>query len=181
MVTRMPLRIAVVTLAVAVPLLAACGAEKSTETTSSAASMSRATASSAPTSVTAASTSREQKTVEDEPVSGLVGFTSPTGAISCMLDDRYVRCDVREHTWALPPRPAACEFDYGQGVGMSAGEQAALVCAGDTTSGAGAPLPYGQSVTVGTLGCESAETGVTCRDAGTGHGFTVARETYEIF
>ncbi|MCP9272962.1 DUF6636 domain-containing protein [Mycolicibacterium arenosum] len=181
----MTLRCAVVMLAVAGSVLAGCGDEKSATATPSESSMSRATAPNEPTS-DAASASRPPKTVatteaDDEELADLVGFTSPTGAIGCVLDDTYVRCDVSEQAWTLPPRPADCEFDYGQGVSMSAGEPAEVVCAGDTTANAGPPLAYGQSVTVGSLSCESAETGVTCRDADSGHGFTVARETYTIF
>jgi hypothetical protein len=174
----MTLRIVVVALAIAASALTACGAEKPSATTS-APSMTRATTSDAPTGAPA-SESRETETVDEESEHELIGFTSPTGAIGCILDDTYVRCDVQEHTWTLPPRPADCEFDYGQGVGMATGQRAEIVCAGDTTLFAGDPLPYGQSVTAGPLSCRSAETGVTCRDAGTGHGFTVARESYEI-
>jgi len=178
----MTFRFAVTMLAVAASMLAGCGGESTTTATSS---MARAGASSAPsrtlTTNPATTTSREQKTVAEEPESELIGFTSPTGAIGCILNNRGVRCDVRDNTWTLPPRPADCELDYGQGVSMSVGDTASLVCAGDTTLSAGDPLPYGQSITAGSLNCQSAATGVTCRDASTGRGFTVAREAYTIF
>jgi hypothetical protein len=45
----------------------------------------------------------------------------------------------------------------------------------------GEPLAYGDSVTVGMLRCESAGAGMTCRDLGTGHGFSIAREGYRLF
>ena len=98
-----------------------------------------------------------------------------------MLDSTYVGCDISERSWSPPPRPADCEFDYGQGIGMSAGEQAAFVCAGDTAMGAGQSLAYGESITKDDLTCESAEAGITCRDSATGHGFTIARESYKVF
>jgi hypothetical protein len=78
-------------------------------------------------------------------------------------------------------RPADCEFDYGQGISLSAGEQPAFVCAGDTALGGGNPLDYGHSVTAGVMLCDSAESGITCRDTKTGHGFAIAREAYRVF
>jgi hypothetical protein len=41
-------------------------------------------------------------------------------------------------------------------------------------------LPYGTSISVGPILCESTEVGVTCRDAG-GHGFTISRTLNEIW
>jgi hypothetical protein len=80
-----------------------------------------------------------------------------------------------------PPRPADCEFDYGQGISLSGGENAAFVCAGDTTLGGSKPLRYGQSVSVGLTQCDGAQSGVTCRDTATGDGFAIAREAYRVF
>jgi hypothetical protein len=108
-------------------------------------------------------------------------FTSPTGNVGCFIDATAVRCDIAERDWAPPPRPADCEFDYGQGISMSPGDPPAFVCAGDTTLGGGDPLPYGHSVSAGSLRCDSTEAGMTCRDGNTGHGFTVARQGYQIF
>ena len=80
-----------------------------------------------------------------------------------------------------PPRPADCEFDYGQGISLSPGENATFVCAGDTALGGGQPLAYGKSISAGVLVCDSAESGITCRDTRTGHGFAIAREAYRVF
>jgi hypothetical protein len=55
------------------------------------------------------------------------------------------------------------------------------VCAGDTTLRGGEPLAYGRSVQAGMLQCDSAESGITCRDTKTGHGFAIAREAYRVF
>lgn len=112
---------------------------------------------------------------------GFVDFTSPSGNVSCMLDVDYVRCDIAERDWAPPPRPADCEFDYGQGIALAPGEPAAFVCAGDTTLGGSNPLGYGQSIARGDLRCDSAETGITCLDRNTGHGFALSRQVYQLF
>lgn len=152
--------------------------DDATSSTMSQASAS-ATAARSPTPATsAASTPDSNAPAEPE----LVGFNSPTGTIGCVFFQGSVRCDVAEHTWDLPPRPADCEFGYGQGLSISAGAEPEIVCAGDTTLFGDYPtLAYGESVTVGALRCDSAEDGVTCRDTKSGHGFVVARESYETF
>ena len=111
----------------------------------------------------------------------LVTFISPSGNVGCILDTDYARCDIVDRDWNPPPRPADCEFDYGQGIGIASGEKAAFVCAGDTTLGGEKALAYGQSITRGQLRCDSSENGISCRDAGTGHGFSIARQVYQLF
>nr|WP_228768855.1 DUF6636 domain-containing protein [Mycolicibacterium malmesburyense]CRL74114.1 hypothetical protein CPGR_02991 [Mycolicibacterium malmesburyense] len=114
-------------------------------------------------------------------------FHSPTGNIGCQISPTSVRCDIDQRTWSPPPRPADCTLDYGQGISIATGGSAQFVCAGDTArvlppyGGAGEPLPYGQAITAGPIRCESAETGVTCRDGDFGHGFSISREAYELF
>lgn len=93
-----------------------------------------------------------------------------------------MRCDIAERDWDPPAPPPDCEFDYGQGVTLSAGAAAELVCAGDTVLGSnGQELGYGQSINAGLLRCESEESGLSCRDIETGRGFELSREGYEIF
>ena len=117
----------------------------------------------------------------DREVPELTGFVSPSGNVSCMIDPDWARCDIIDRDWTPPPRPADCEFDYGQGISLAPGEQAQFVCAGDTAFGADEVLPYGESITAGVLRCESAESGITCRDVRTGHGFSISREAYRLF
>jgi hypothetical protein len=112
---------------------------------------------------------------------GFVGFNSPSGNVGCVMGTEYVRCDIAERDWAPPPQPADCELDYGQGIGLGAGEPAAFVCAGDTTLGRSEVLDYGQSMTRGDLRCDSAESGITCLDRNTGHGFAISRQVYQLF
>ncbi|WP_231395906.1 DUF6636 domain-containing protein [Mycobacterium sp. URHD0025] len=114
-------------------------------------------------------------------VTELTGFTSPSGNVGCYLDASTARCDIRDRSWAPPLRPASCEFAYGQGVTLRRGRPAAFVCAGDSALGAGAELSYGDSITAGTLRCESADSGITCRDTKTRHGFALSRQAYHLF
>ncbi|EHB59345.1 hypothetical protein MycrhDRAFT_1781 [Mycolicibacterium rhodesiae JS60] len=117
----------------------------------------------------------------DQVVSGLTGFTSPSGNVGCMIEPSYVRCDILERDWSPPPRPAGCEFDYGQGIGLAPGQAARFVCAGDTALGGGAPLAYGESISAGTLSCTSTPSAMSCRDAQSGRGFSIARQSYDFF
>lgn len=117
----------------------------------------------------------------DQVVNDLTGFTSPSGNIGCMIDTLQIRCDIRERDWAPPPRPADCEFDYGQGITLGPGRPAQFVCAGDTALGGGPPLSYGDSIKADVLLCTSASSAMTCRDTATGHGFSIARQGYQLF
>ena len=117
----------------------------------------------------------------DREVYELSGFVSPTGNVSCMIDADWARCDIIDRDWSPPARPADCEFDYGQGISLAPGEPAQFVCAGDTAFGADEVLPYGDSITAGVLRCESAESGITCRDTKTSHGFSISQQAYQLF
>lgn len=111
----------------------------------------------------------------------LTGFTSPSDNIGCMMDASQVRCDIRERDWAPPPPPPDCPYNYGQGLILDAGGAPTFVCAGDTALAGGGPLAYGQSHSDGVLRCDSAMSGITCRDVETGRGFSISREGYQFF
>ena len=112
----------------------------------------------------------------------VVGFTSPSGNIGCILADGTVRCDVAERDWAPPPRPSDCpDFtDYGQGITLGTTGRASFVCAGDTTLGSGPALPYGQFEAGGGVSCSSESSGMRCSNSD-GHGFTISRQDYTLF
>jgi hypothetical protein len=162
-----------------VTTLAACsGQNSSAPSTAQRSSTVSETAASSPSTATP----QESPTTTDrELIDELVSFTSPSGDVGCYIAWTTVRCDISERTWSSPSRPLNCEFDYGQGISMSPGGQPAFVGAGDTALGGGKPLAYGKSLSAGTLVCDSAESGITCRDTGTGHGFSIAREAYRVF
>lgn len=117
----------------------------------------------------------------DREVHELSGFISPTGNVACMIDADWARCDIIDRDWSPPPRPADCEFDYGQGISLAPGEPAQFVCAGDTAFGTDEVLPYGDSITAGVLRCESADAGITCRDTQTSRGFSISQRAYQLF
>jgi uncharacterized protein DUF6636 len=182
MVTAMTLRAGLILLGLGASLLAGCG-DGDTVTVSSTSSLQpETTADVTPAESSTGSTAKETpSTTESDEESELIGFTSPSGNVGCFIDAHYARCDVMERDWSPPPRPADCEFDYGQGIGLAPGEEPEFMCAGDTALGGGEPLAYGQSIAAGVLRCDSAESGITCRDTKSGHGFAIAREAYRVF
>lgn len=147
----------------------------------------------------------------DATAKGITAFGSPTGNITCVLVKgetaafQSVRCDVFNHSWALPPKPADCQFDWSHGAYLEGG-QAALTCAGDALIGADSPgqdgtwwadgvgaqrvsfsgrpdvvaLAYGASMKLGTITCTSQTDGVHCTDAKTGGGFDLSRTAYRL-
>jgi hypothetical protein len=108
-------------------------------------------------------------------------FETPSSNVGCFIDPKAVRCDIRERNWDPPPDEENCELDYGQGIALSASGEAKFVCAGDTTLGGPATLPYGAVSRRGALRCRSGTKGITCSEVAGGHGFFLSRESYRIF
>jgi hypothetical protein len=104
----------------------------------------------------------------------------PSNNIGCIFGGGTVRCDISGKTWTPPPQPADCELDWGNGLEVGAGA-ANVVCAGDTVLGGPDVLEYGLSAQRGDLRCDSAETGVTCTNVKTSHGFELSRDGFRLF
>ena len=108
-------------------------------------------------------------------------FRTPSENIACALTRSAVRCDIVRKTWQPPAKPADCELDWGNGLALSNG-QATVTCAGDTLIGTSeSTLQYGEALTAGTVRCDSENSGLTCQDEKTGHGFTLASARYTLF
>jgi hypothetical protein len=90
-----------------------------------------------------------------------------------------VRCDIGEHRWQAPPKPAWCEFDWGSSVQLR--HRARFGCVSDTVLHAPHVLRYGHAVRFGDKKCVSRRTGMVCRNLATGHGFRLARDAYRRF
>ena len=70
-------------------------------------------------------------------------FQSPSRNIGCAISRRFARCDIRKKQWRAP-RPKGCPrfSDFGQGLTVSRhSRRGRVVCAGDTTLGAGPCSP----------------------------------------
>ncbi len=124
---------------------------------------------------------RSASVLVNRQVTAPIGFTAPSGNVRCHLDATTARCDIAERSWAPPLRPASCELDYGHGITLSPARRAQFVCAGDAVPSADAELAEHDSITAGTLRCESTATGITCLDTLARHGFALSRDAYHLF
>ena len=103
-------------------------------------------------------------------------FKTPTRNIGCAIVGGSVRCDIRKRSWSPPPKPANCDLDWGGGLAVDRSGKADFVCAGDTTLDPTFPtLAYGEDSRVGNFNCASRESGVTCTNLSTEHGFLLNR------
>lgn len=136
------------------------------------------------------------------------GFVTPSGNIGCLFTATQVTCGARQADWdPPPPRDPGCDLDVVSVLTLrdgTAGWQSE--CRGDppgwmfggdqwnddwfdparhqriSVDGMSlAALGYGQSMQQGSMVCEVAETGVTCRDQVSGHGFSIARAAHSVF
>jgi hypothetical protein len=120
-------------------------------------------------------------------------FTSPSGNINCYLfaaDGGAADCMVRTAGWpSTAKKPASCTLDWAPNevqlvrshvsIGGCRGDVGPLCLAGN---GRCSTLAYGHAVTIGTIRCSSATSGVTCRrTTGSRPGFRVARERVVVY
>jgi hypothetical protein len=112
---------------------------------------------------------------------GLTLFHSPSDNVGCTISGSGARCDVAEHSWVAPPKPAYCDVDWGGGVGVGKKGKGGFVCAGDTTLHQGNSLAYGNSVSQGRFKCTSKQSGMRCVNKRNKHGFFVSRDTVRLF
>jgi hypothetical protein len=113
--------------------------------------------------------------------SGEGQFRTPSGNIGCAYYDRVLRCDVRDGVKPLPPQPASCNLDWGQGFWLHEHGPARIVCAGDTALNSTAPVVrYGTTWHGGRITCSSTPNGLRCTNADR-HGFFLSRgEAYRF-
>lgn len=115
----------------------------------------------------------------------LAAFRSPTGNIFCRIEPGQAACEVREGR-IEPPVAGLCGEGPATDVGrveLAAG-RAVPVCNTDSIRDTSAPkLPYGRSAAVPgvAITCLSEESGVTCVDPDTEHGFFIARGSFATF
>ncbi len=109
-------------------------------------------------------------------------FQSPSGNIGCVIAKQGVRCDIREHTWPTPPKPASCDVDYGGGVQVGRSGDGSFVCAGDTALDSSADvLGYGDRIKKGKFRCASKSKGMRCVNRKSKHGFFLSRTSVRLF
>jgi hypothetical protein len=112
----------------------------------------------------------------------LAGFRSPSGNIGCYISGKGARCDIRNHDWQAPPKPASCELDWGDGLAVGRHGRADYVCAGDTTLDPSNPvLGYGERIKRGRFRCKSKQSGIKCVNRRNEHGFKISRQRAKVF
>jgi hypothetical protein len=113
-------------------------------------------------------------------------FATPTGNIVCFIDAQAATwgCLIAQHTYAEPAGAESCPAAFGHGFSSVQGGTPEPLCRGDVLAaaedGSGAILPYDQTLTVGSVTCQSATTGVTCVDQRSGHGLFLSRARYAV-
>jgi hypothetical protein len=108
-------------------------------------------------------------------------FVSPSRNIGCLITADAVRCDIQQKSYREPTQPTSCQLDYGQALQVGLDGIGEFACVGDTVLGARKVLDYNSSTVVGDFGCTSRETGMTCYNLRTRHGFLISREIVDLF
>jgi hypothetical protein len=109
----------------------------------------------------------------------LAAFASPSGNITCSMNENTVTCGIAE----LGQQPApveGCEGTTGYVVTIDGEGKVALPCVAPAdqpkaASGGSDVLDYGESRTEGDFTCTSADTGMSCQHDPSGRGFSIAR------
>jgi len=108
-------------------------------------------------------------------------FQAPSRNIGCYIAPAGARCDIAQHDWPTPPKPAGCDVDYGGGLSVGRSGRGGFFCAGDTTLHQGPVLAYGRHRSAGRFTCTSLTSGMRCVNRRNGHGFVLSRQSYRRF
>ncbi|PSB03562.1 DUF6636 domain-containing protein [Merismopedia glauca] len=119
---------------------------------------------------------------------GTIGaFQTPSGNIHCLAfknsvtNEVNLRCDMKRNTAQIPPKPANCEFDWGNYFEMNAVGKANRKCVGDTVIGDYAVLPYGKKwVIEAAFSCNVSRSRLRCVNTNN-HGFELAVKKQKLF
>ena len=112
----------------------------------------------------------------------LSAFRMPSRNVGCIYakfagQPASLRCDILSGIKPLPPKPRACDLDWGTAIGLNRTGRARLMCVGDTAYDPRARvLAYGTSWSRNGFTCTSRMTGLRCTNL-SGHGFTLSRAT----
>lgn len=109
-------------------------------------------------------------------------FLSPSGNINCTMSAGAVACDISDFIYQPPPPPECGKhFPWGSRFTLALGKPSAIECHSDSLRVPGEPtLDYGQTISAGTLTCDSEPSGMKCTDTSSGHYFQVSREAYSF-
>jgi hypothetical protein len=115
-------------------------------------------------------------------VGAIPTFLTPSHNIGCAIGNGQVRCDIIDHVYKPPKKPADCRGDYGQSVAVTETGIAAFICITDSVIDRQAPvLSYGSSSVVGDFGCTSRQSGIRCYYLTSKHGFWLSQDQPVLF
>ncbi len=143
---------------------------------------STTSAEAAPEETTAEETTKE--TTEDpvspapEGAEEMTELRSPTGNISCHLEEDSVSCSLVERDFS---EAGLEDCENGPFSITVAGEDAERACGSSFLSDSAPTLEYDRSAKRGDVACTSRFDGMTCWNVMTGKGFTVNKVSYETF
>lgn len=130
-----------------------------------------------------------------------IEFITPSENVGCRLDDEGVRCVIDETEFPASMEPSGCAH----GLSIQGTQRPEWTCGGQATSfgltndgGAWADaspvgevrsirgtsytvLEYGQTVSFAGTTCTSKNTGIECERSTGGHGFKLAKKTYQVW
>ena len=107
-------------------------------------------------------------------------FETPSHNIRCAAFREFLRCDMNELGNPPAPRPASCEFDWGEAFQISRnGGRGRGVCASDTTPRAKV-IAYGRTWRRFGFTCQVRKTNLRCTNR-RGHGFDLRRGRQRLF
>jgi hypothetical protein len=130
--------------------------------------------------------SPDRPSAEQEPPAP-VQFRSLSGNLACMVtfgNPQVIRCDAKTiHYQPFPPAVECNQPSWGHTIVLTAGGAAEFVCAAESLIDESLPvIAYGTSRVEGPFACDSDKfLGITCRDWGTGRGFRIERDSFELF
>jgi hypothetical protein len=115
----------------------------------------------------------------------LVSFSTPSGNISCgfAITDSWVMCWIKENWW---PSIAASTCDVGDWgpnwvTASSDGVKRGACLSEQPYPMPGEVLPYGSTISIGSIGCRSESTFLACAHLGTRNGFVISKATYHTY
>jgi hypothetical protein len=115
------------------------------------------------------------------------GFILPSANIACISHEMpnsspILRCEILSKLKPMPPQPASCKFDWGNGLLLTKNKKKAeVLCVGDTMFSPEYPtLNYGKMWKKNGYSCNATADGLTCTN-GQGNGFFLNRDEWQVF
>jgi hypothetical protein len=110
------------------------------------------------------------------------GFKTPPNNVYCVLEESWLRCDMKQTTRPTRARPPGCSLEWGDAFVIEPDSQLGYrLCHGDTVADDALPaLSYGSTWNQGGYSCKAEHTGLTCMNS-IGDGFSLSRNNQKVF